>query len=68
MDKILLNLANFLLVQYCIDNNIDCSGTYVYKYNRRYMYALLKTDTGKLVVLVKLNNYSTPSYSVNKNL
>lgn len=42
MKEILLNLANNLLVEFCQEHQIDCSGTRVVKDGRGFAYVLRK--------------------------
>ena len=64
MKEILHNLANILLIGFCKDEGIDCSGTHIYKYQRRYTYALVKTDTGKAIVTMTFYKNKVPNYSI----
>lgn len=66
MKEILHNLVNILLLCFCKAKSIDCSGTHVYKYPRRYTYALLKTETGKPIVTMTFYKNKVPNYSICK--
>lgn len=66
MKEILYNLALVDTLNYCKQNKIDCSGTHIYKYPRRFTYALLKNKTGRAIVTVTFYKNSIPSYFVYK--
>lgn len=40
MNQILLNLANRMLIDYCLEQGINCSGTYCVKDGRGFSYSL----------------------------
>lgn len=42
MKQILLNMANHLLIEFCKQQGIDCSGTYCVKDGRGFSYVLNK--------------------------
>lgn len=67
MEKILLNLANVLLIEFCKREEIDCSGTKVYKYPRRWTYALVKEVDGRAVATVSFYKNAVPCYTKGKN-
>lgn len=67
MEKILSNLAHIDTITFCKNNNIDCSGSHLYKYPRRFTYALLQDETGKALVTVTCHKNSTPSYTYSPN-
>lgn len=48
-------------ITYCKENKIDCSGTHLYKYPRRYTYALLKDETGKTIITTTFYKSRVPS-------
>lgn len=62
MEKILLNLANYLLIEFCKKNNIDCSDTYVEKLPKKFVYYLCKTKTHKNVLFIEFHKNQAPSY------
>ena len=62
MKEILSNLALLDTINWCKSNNVDCSGTKLVKYNRRFTYALYKDITGKAIVTVTYYKNRTPSY------
>jgi len=68
MEKILLNLANIHLIEFCKAHNIDCSGTFLFKYSRRWTYALVRDIDGLGIVTVTFYKNRVPSYYVTKNL
>jgi hypothetical protein len=63
MEKILFNLALIDTINFCKENKIDCSGSHLYKYPRKYTYALLSDKTGKALVTVTFYKNRTPSHS-----
>ena len=67
MKQILLNLAMIDLINFCKQNKIDCSDTHTYKYPRKYMYSLLKNDTGRTLITVTFHKYAVPSHFISKN-
>lgn len=62
MKEILANLALIDLINHCKDNGIDCSGTHLYKYPRRFTYALLKDETGKAIATLTFHKNQVPTY------
>jgi hypothetical protein len=64
MKEILFNLALLDTINFCKANNIDCSGTHLFKYPRRQSYALLQNETGKALVTVTFHKSSVPTHSV----
>lgn len=66
MQEILKNIANIDTLKYCKTNNIDCSDSHIYKYPRRFTYALLKSDTGRAIVTVTYYKNSVPLFTINK--
>lgn len=67
MKQILFNLALIDTMNFCKENNLDCSGTHLYKYPRRQTYALLKTETGRAVVTVSFYKNRVPEHIIHKN-
>ena len=47
MEKLLFNLALIDTINFCKANNIDCSGTNLWKVPRKYTYVLAKSEQGK---------------------
>jgi hypothetical protein len=66
MKEILFNVALIDLTNYCTANNIDCSGSHLYKYPRRFTYALLKDETNKAIITVTFYKNRTPSRIIHK--
>ncbi len=62
MKEILLNLALIDLCNFCKANDIDCSGTHIYKYPRRFTYALLKNETGRAIATVTFSKSAVPTH------
>jgi hypothetical protein len=52
MQQILKNIALVNLTEYCTVNNIDCSGTYIYKIPYQFRYALCKTETNQPIITI----------------
>lgn len=68
MKKILFNLAMIDTLTYCKNHNIDASGSHLYKYPRRWTYVLLRTETGRSLVIVTYYKNRIPSYVVDPEL
>ena len=49
MKNILRNLALFTLVDYCKENKIDCSGSYL-EYAGKFKFLLMKDESGEPLV------------------
>lgn len=64
MKEILFNLALIDTINFCKEHNIDCSGTYLYKYPRRQTYALCKEKTGAAIVTVSFYKNQVTSHFV----
>lgn len=60
MQQILKNIALFTLTNYCKDNNIDCTGTYIYKIPYEFRYALLKTETNQPIITITYYKHQAP--------
>lgn len=65
MEKILYNLALVDSINYCKENGIDCSGTHLFKYPRRFTYALVKDETGEAILTTTFHKNSIPTRSLN---
>lgn len=63
-DIILLNLANIDLINFCKENKIDCSDTYIYKYPRHYTYALLRGGDHRAIVTTSFSKNSVPVHTI----
>ena len=61
MQEILKNLALIDATTYCKEHNIDCSGTYLIKYPRKFTYALVRQDNGKPIIETTFYKNRTPS-------
>lgn len=64
MKAILLNLANILMLDYCKQNNIDCSGTQVIHSGRRYKYNMIKSNMKPAIMSIEFHKSSVPTYEV----
>lgn len=64
MKQILHNLALVDAINFCKEQNIDCSGTYLYKYPRRFTYALLRSKDGKAIVTTTFHKNQVPTHTV----
>lgn len=63
MKEILQNLALLETMSICKANNIDCSGTHIYKYPKRYIYALVDSAGLALVTIAYYKN-RVPSHVI----
>lgn len=61
MKEVLFNLALIDATTYCKEHNIDCSGTHLVKYPRRFVYALIKDETGRAVLTTTFYKNQTPT-------
>ena len=70
MKDILYNLALLDTINYCKENNIDCSGTNLWKAGRGYTYVLAKSENGKIggksLVSVTFHKSQVPTHIVYK--
>lgn len=64
MEKILFNLALINTIDYCKAHSLDCTGSHLVKYPRRFTYALVKDTTGRAIVTVTFYKSSTPTYTI----
>lgn len=64
MDKILLNLANLDALAFCKANNIDCSNSRIYKYPRRWTYALINNETGRAIVTLTFSRNAVTTHLI----
>lgn len=63
MKEILFNMANHLLIQFCLDNGIDCSDTYPMKDGRGFSYSLRDGATGQhKIAIVTFHKMQVPTY------
>jgi len=65
MKAILLNLANHMLIEFCLENKIDCSGTVVSKKGRGFTYVLTEHVTGEEVAQIFFHKMSVPTFTYN---
>lgn len=63
MKDILLNLALIDATNFCKANNIDCSGTHLHKYPRRYTYALVRDEDGRAIVTTTFHKNQVPTHT-----
>lgn len=61
MKEILANLANWMLVKYCIENNIDCSDSHIVKEPKPFTYSLNKSN-GHQIIKIQFHKHAAPSY------
>lgn len=66
MKEILFNLALIDTTNYCKDHNLDCSGSHLVKYPRRFTYALVNDKTGRAIVTVSFYKNSVPTHFITK--
>lgn len=66
MKEILFNLALIDAINFCKANKIDCSGTHLYKYPRRFTYALLKSETGRAILTTTFHKSSVPTHYIHQ--
>lgn len=64
MKEVLLNLALIESINFCKENKIDCSGTHIHKYPRRFVYALVKDENGKAIVTTTFYKNRVPSHFI----
>jgi hypothetical protein len=64
MKDVLKNLANLDLINFCLDNNIDCSGSYCVKRGRGFTYDLISKKTCKRIVSVTFHKSSVPTHTI----
>jgi hypothetical protein len=69
MKEILKNLALINCINFCKENNINCDGTYIYKYPRKYTYSLVRNEDGLAIVSVTFYKNRVPYFGlINKIL
>lgn len=61
MKEVLQNLALIDLMNFCKENEIDYSGSYVKKMGRGFKYGLFRND-GKFLVGVEFTKNSAPKH------
>lgn len=63
MKEILQNMALHLLVEFCLEQDIDCSGTYCVKTGRGFTYSLRDSETGQFeVAQITFHKMQVPTY------
>jgi len=65
MEQILFNLANIHLMNFCKENNIDCSGSHVQKLKRKFNYNLL-SSSNELIASITFHKNQIPTYQLAK--
>ena len=66
MKNILFNLALIDSLEFCKQHNIDCSGTHLMKYPRRFTYALVKDTDGRAIITTTFYKNRVPSRIITK--
>lgn len=64
MKEILFNLALIDAISFCKEHNIDCSGTHLYKYPRKFTYALIKDETGQAILTTTFYKNKVPCHYI----
>lgn len=64
MKEILYNLALIDTLNFCKEQNIDCSGTHLVKSGRGFTYGLIRTEENKPLVSVTFHKRSVPTHLV----
>ncbi len=64
MKEILQNIAMIDALTFCKEHNIDCSGTHLMKYPRRFTYALVKEENGRAILTTTFYKNRTPSRTI----
>lgn len=62
MQDILLNLAHLHLLDYCKEQKIDTSNSFVKKMGRGFTYGLADYPSGKVFAQVTFTKNTTPAY------
>jgi hypothetical protein len=62
MKAILYNLALLTLVDFCRSQKIDCSGTHLFKYPRKWVFSLKSDVDNSDVARVKLSENQVPRF------
>lgn len=66
MEKVLLNLANIDLINFCREQGIDCSGTSIVKIGRGFTYSLVSSEKRQAIATVSFSKNSVPSHYINQ--
>lgn len=64
MKEVLFNLALIDAITFCKEHGIDCSGTHLHKYPRRYTYALVRDADGKAIMTTTFYRNSVPTHTI----
>lgn len=64
MKEILFNLALIDTVNFCKENNLDCSGTHLIKHPEKYVYSLIRERDGKAIVKTTFYKNSVPTHTI----
>jgi len=64
MKEIIANIALIDAINYCKENKINCAGTHLVKYPRRFTYALVKDDTGRAVLTTTFYKNRVPLHFI----
>lgn len=65
MKEILQNIALFMLIDFCKDNDIDCSGTYLRKDGRGFTYSLRDQETEtRRIASITFHKSQVPTYKI----
>lgn len=65
MNQILMNMALFMLTQFCVENGTDCSGTYIKKDGRGFTYSLRDQETGtRRIAAITFHKSKVPTYTI----
>ena len=67
MKQVLYNLALIDSINFCKEHKIDCSGTHLYKYPRRFVYALLRDSDNRAIVTTTFYKMSVPTHFIHDN-
>ena len=67
MEEIIYNLALIDAIKFCKDNNIDCSGTHLYKYPRKWTYALLRDKDNRAIITTTFYKSQVPTHYIHNN-
>lgn len=67
MKEILANLALINTLNFCKENKLDCTGSHLIKYPRRFTYALVEATTNRAIVTVTFYKNKVPFYFVRPN-
>lgn len=62
MKEILQNLALIDLINFCKENDIDCSGTHLVKRGRGFKWSLVKDADEKSIASVVFHKTSVPTH------